>query len=362
MAKKRGETGPPERGNPQEPVSLAAEAVQGGFDEIAKLPQRVIRYGAAKARALENVAWLAQVGQFIPESEYLRERRKKLGLRILECGEYLVFRQYFTVGLVRLHAAHFCKAHLLCPLCAIRRGAKALAAYMERFQVIQGKHPGLKFSLVTVTVKNGDDLAERMAHVKKAVKELLRRRTRANTGGRHQTEWAKVLGGFGSYEVTNKGKGWHPHCHIIVVHQKRLNYAAMQREWERVTKDSIFLNVQAGRHPQAPEQDFMEVTKYAVKFGDLTPEQNVHVYETLQGQRLCFCFGEFRGVEIPEELTDDCQDLDALPYIELFYRYLDGGYSLTKTDVRDSRSDDEEDVGRRGRTTPERNQESLEAS
>jgi hypothetical protein len=170
-----------------------------------------------------------------------------------------------------------------------------------------------------------------MAHVKAAVRELLKRRTRAKTGSRDKTEWTKVLGGFGSYEVTNKGKGWHPHCHIIVVHQKRLNYAAMQREWERVTKDSIFLNVQAGRHPQAPEEDFMEVTKYAVKFGDLTPEQNVHVYEVLRGQRLIFCFGEFRGVEIPEELTDE--PLDGLPYVELFYRYLDSGYSLERSNV-----------------------------
>jgi hypothetical protein len=274
---------------------------------------------------------LAQVGQHQPEYEGERERRRKLGLKIVDCGEYLCFRHYYTVGAVRLHAAHFCKVHLLCPLCAIRRGAKGLKAYMDRFEVIRAKCPGLKFSLVTVTVKNGEDLAERMAHVKAAVRELLKRRTRAKTGSRDKTEWTKVLGGFGSYEVTNKGKGWHPHCHIIVVHQKRLNYAAMQREWERVTKDSIFLNVQAGRHPQAPEEDFMEVTKYAVKFGDLTPEQNVHVYEVLRGQRLIFCFGEFRGVEIPEELTDE--PLDGLPYVELFYRYLDSGYSLERSNV-----------------------------
>ena len=38
---------------------------------------------------------------------------------------------------VKLHAAQFCKAHLLCPLCAIRRGAKALAAYLERWEAIR---------------------------------------------------------------------------------------------------------------------------------------------------------------------------------------------------------------------------------
>jgi hypothetical protein len=38
-------------------------------------------------------------------------------------------------------------------------------------------------------------------------------------------------------------------------------------------------------------------------------------------------FGILRGVEIPEELTDE--PLDGLPYVELFYKYLSGaGYSL----------------------------------
>jgi len=332
-AKNGGKTGPPEMGKPQEPFSLPAEEVQGVSDEAEKLPQRIARYGAAKARALVNVAWLAKTIESQPVGQAGCEKRRKLALRICECGEYLIFRHYYTVGQVRLYAAHFCKVHLLCPLCAIRRGAKALKAYMDRFEVLRSKYPRLKLSLVTVTVKNGEDLGERMGHLRKAVSELLKRRIRAKHGD-NKTEWSKVLGGFGSYEVTNKGKGWHPHCHIIIVHQKRLNYAPMQKEWQRITGDSIFLNVQPGRNPKAPELDFMEVTKYAVKFGDLTPEQNVHAYDVLRGQRLCFCFGEFRGVEIPEELLDI--PLDGLPYIELFYRYLDSGYSLERHHVENT--------------------------
>lgn len=51
-----------ERGNPQELEGLATEA-QGGSDEAAKLPQRLERYGKAKARALANVAYLMQLYQ-----------------------------------------------------------------------------------------------------------------------------------------------------------------------------------------------------------------------------------------------------------------------------------------------------------
>jgi hypothetical protein len=47
------------------------------------------------------------------------------------------FRHYFTIDKVRLHGASFCMKHLLCPLCAIRRGAKALKAYLDRWEVIQ---------------------------------------------------------------------------------------------------------------------------------------------------------------------------------------------------------------------------------
>lgn len=45
---------------------------------------------------------------------------------------------------VRLHAAQFCKIHMLCPMCAIRRGAKALAAYLQRFEAIKLQRPELR--------------------------------------------------------------------------------------------------------------------------------------------------------------------------------------------------------------------------
>ncbi|MFG4936873.1 hypothetical protein ACF0DY_32410, partial [Pseudomonas aeruginosa] len=69
---------------------------------------------------------------------------------------------------IRLHAASFCKQHLICPLCAIRRGAKSLAAYLARYEVIRAQHPHLSPYLVTFTVKNGPDLAERFEHLHKS--------------------------------------------------------------------------------------------------------------------------------------------------------------------------------------------------
>ena len=47
-------------------------------------------------------------------------------------------------------------------------------------------------------------------------------------------------------------------------------------------------------------------------------------------KRLVDAFGLLRGVEVPDELTDE--PLDDLPYIELFYQWMNrAGYSLMKT-------------------------------
>ena len=55
--------------------------------------------------------------------------------------------------------------HLLCPLCAIRRGSKALKSYLDRWAAIQAEKPAMRPFLVTLTVKDGEDLSERFNHL-----------------------------------------------------------------------------------------------------------------------------------------------------------------------------------------------------
>jgi hypothetical protein len=68
-----------------------------------------------------------------------RRRSETLHQRLTTCGDYLLFRHYFTIDAVRLHAASFCMKHLLCPLCAIRRGARR-----SKRTWIGGGHPSRK--------------------------------------------------------------------------------------------------------------------------------------------------------------------------------------------------------------------------
>ena len=55
----------------------------------------------------------------------------------------------------------------------------------------------------------------------------------------------------------------------------------------------------------------------------------MHAWETLRGKRLLASSGCFRGVVIPDDLTDDASDVQGLPYIDMLYRFTRAGaYSL----------------------------------
>lgn len=325
---------PLKRGNPLTTVNLAEE-VERGFDESGKLPDRLKRYGFARERALINVSEIeARINALgvSPWSKHLESVKPK----VAACGHQLGFKHYYTVGKVRLTSANFCKNHLLCPLCAIRRGSKTLEAYLSRYEVIMSENPGLKMSMLNLTIKNGQDLSERFEHLKKSLSVMLERRRKARKGQRGwHSEFAKIAALVGSIETTKDGaldgsaSGWHPHAHIIVLHYDRFDYQALQAEWLKITGDSHVLKVIPAQHPNDPAQDFLEVFKYALKFSELSPSENLDAYEVMRGKHLLFQGGLFRGVDVPEDLTDT--PLDQLPYIELFYQYISGsGYNLTE--------------------------------
>ena len=299
-------------------VSDLAAGTFTGVDEAGLLGERIARYGKAHARSLMML-------------EHLRESPSpastKTAASLASCGNYLHFREYFTVGKVRLHNATVCKQHLVCPLCAIRRGAKALGAYLTRWQVIQQERPELRPYLLTLTVKNGPDLEERQAHLTKSLRKLLDKRRNFNAGSRGHpwTELCKAQGAVYTLELTNKGNGWHPHCHMIVLASSQPSQSDLSAEWLRITGDSMIVDCRPITGD--PSEGFMEVFKYAVKFSDLTLEDNWHAAQILKGKRLLNSFGLFRGVEIPDSLLDE--PLDELPYWDRFYRYLGGEYQFT---------------------------------
>jgi len=309
-AKKGGPMRPPDEHKEQGPDQLELVEASG----VESLPKRVERYGLAKRRAIDVAEYIGQL-----------PGHKALSARVDACGEYLLFRHYFTVDQVRLHAASFCMKHLLCPLCAIRRGSKALQAYLPRYEAIRASNAALRPFLVTLTVKDGPDLAERFKHLHQSQRELWKRKQR----GRGSC-LDGVAAAVWSYEV-KRGQGsglWHPHLHMVAMAENMPNQAELRAEWQSITGDSFIVDVRP-IDQEDPASGFLEVFKYALKFSDMTPADTFAAFEVLGGRRLVASAGMFRGIEIPEQLTDE--PLDDLPFVEFLYRYMGGGYGLTRS-------------------------------
>ena len=299
--------------NPLTTDCLAAEVSKGtvGFKGM---PEKLKRYSTARLRALEM-------------QEYCNVQQDvKMSNKLANCANYLVFRHYFRIDEVRLHAAQFCKKHLLCPMCAIRRGAKMLKAYLDKYNQVSGGFPLLTPYLVTLTVKNGDDLAERMQHLRSSMRKMFESRRNA-LKGQVFVEFAKSAGGFHSVEVTNRGNRWHPHVHMIWLCSEKPNQSLLSKEWQAITGDSYIVDV---RPLHDPVEGFLEVCKYALKFSDLSLSDNYHAFEVMAGMRLIDSHGILRGVVIPDSLLDEI--IDSEPYVELFYRYLNGFYRQTSSE------------------------------
>jgi hypothetical protein len=305
----------PQKENPLSEIVLAEDSEQGAGG-VSGLPARIARYEKARQRALSMESFARNAGHV------------KVADKLDGCGNYLLFRHYFTVDTVRLHAATFCKQHLLCPLCAIRRGAKLLKAYLERFLWVSDSHKNWSPYLVTFTVQNGDDLAERFKHLQKSIQVLNKRRHRDM-----DTEVKKAHAAVWSYEVTNKGNGWHPHVHAVWLCSSEPDQAKLREEWKDITGDSFMVDVRPLSGD--PVDGFCEVFKYAVKFSELSEDDAFSAYETLCGKRLVGSFGEFRNLEIPEEYTD-AELSDDLPFMDMLYRFVrspqGGHYSYVPVD------------------------------
>lgn len=320
---------PPERGNPRSVDSLAAETERGS-DSSANLPKRLERYARAKERALAMRDFIAGLGRVVDEDGVLHDitdevsarEHERLEHELRECGSYLVFRHYFESERMRLHGMRSCRLHLLCPFCAIRRGAKMLNRYLERVELVRGERAELVPHMLTLTVRDGPDLHERYEHLHKSVKRFHKRRF---VGRGSEAE--KMLGGVWSYEF-KRGSGsglWHPHMHAVWLCDPAFPPApgALAAEWKHITGDSFIVET----HPLYGElvEAFAEVFKYAIKFGDLPLADNWDGYKVLKRRRLIGSAGLLWGVEVPEDLTDD--GIEHELFEEWFYRFARGaGY------------------------------------
>jgi len=292
---------------------LAAETIEGLTSE-ANHQGRIQRYSDAKTRAVG-------MAQFIKENVSCTTKINKVLHDLKTCGNYLVFRNYYTINQIKLSGMCSCRKHLICPLCAIRRGAKSVQAYLQKYNHVIELNPMLKPYLVTFTIKNGDDLLERFNHLHRSIQLMNQQRSNAIKAKRPSIEANKAQGACWSYEI-KRGKtsgGWHPHVHAVWLCTSPPDEDQLRHEWKLITGDSHMVDVRP--ISTEPDKGFLEVFKYAVKFSSMEYADTWEIFKKLSGRRLVSCFGCLYGVKIPEKLTD--ADLDEeLPFFELFYRYI----------------------------------------
>nr|WGO62817.1 replication protein [SPHINX/BMMF group 2 DNA sequence] len=287
---------------------------------------RISRFGLLKHRAKLQEQYLWTQVDFKSEGEDdLSNKALKAATKLKGCGQFLIFRNYYTIDQVKLEKFHVCGQHLLCPMCAGIRAARSMKRYLDRIHELMRQNPRLKPVLITLTVKNGEDLEERYNHLTSSFRTLLSRYRDYKKKGWGFNQFCKIDGAFYTTEYTynDKTKQWHPHIHIFALLNEWIDQEELAETWHDITLDSYIVDIR--RVKKTKEHGYSkavaEVCKYALKFGDLSVENTWDAFLTLKGKRLTGSFGSMHGVKIPDKATDD-MPLEELPYLEMFYRFV----------------------------------------
>ena len=119
---------------------------------------RITRFGILKHRAKqqENFLWtLAKFKENYPQDLPSEETTKALksAQKLNQCGNFLLFKNFYTIDQTKLAKFHVCGQHLLCPFCAGIRASKAIQKYSERVDEVLKQNRKLKPVLITLRLK-----------------------------------------------------------------------------------------------------------------------------------------------------------------------------------------------------------------
>lgn len=294
--------------------------------------ERIKKFSALRARDRDFAEWLKAHD---PETAAAVER----------CGSGIVMRHYHSVGETRVKAIlpEFCRKRFLCSMCDAIRAGKTLGKYVDRVLSVLREYKWQHCCyLVTFTVKDGEDLGERVRHLRDGYREVMarRRRFKASTSKRtwRWTEAGKALGGMHSVEVKrgeNSGL-WHPHLHAVWVCEDEPEQWKLREEWSEICGDSWVVDVRRFHSMEMSDgmviadreglgKDLCEVVKYSLKFSDLEFEDQFHASRVLRkAMRAMRLFGSFGCLWGLKEENIECdtllEQLDAeMKYVDLLF-------------------------------------------
>lgn len=248
--------------------------------------------------------------------------RDDLAQKMLFCGSWILFKEFQQTGATRIKSANFCKKFLVCPCCAVRRASKLIEGYAKKVDQVQKETPGLIPVMITITVKNGDDLAERLGHLEDSFSRMKEhtRKAKSNPAKNLPIEWNKVAGSVAAYEITNEGKGWHPHIHVFSLISAYIDHSKLSAEWERFTGDSKIVGITKCKNANIVAA-LCECLKYASKTSTMSYDHRLHVYDEISGKRWVNPSGVLRGVKVGV-LDEDEDGEEVGPFRFMIARWL----------------------------------------
>jgi hypothetical protein len=176
-----------------------------------------------------------------------------------------------------------------CPLCCQAlsyRRRKSIEAWAEA--VDQPKH-------LVLTARNRERLSKNYVKFFKANLCKLRRL-------RLCSDWR---GGLTSLEVTNEGRGWHLHCHLLI-DVDWLPMAAISTAWAKLLGQDFAIVAAKDVRDRSYLQ---EVTKYAVKGSEIASwsgKTAKEFIEAFEGVRQFSCFGSlFKDRALRQTIADE---------------------------------------------------------
>jgi len=379
--------------------------------EIDSFSKLLLRYSGARAHALSIVEYLETQIKIEPCLEVSR-RIENAHSRITGCGNWLQFYEYclnsegnpdapIQNSLVR---AQLCGEYFLCPLCAIRRSTRYAQQILKFYQGMKTEgytkakesippNSNLKALLVTFTVKNGPDLKERFAHLKKAMESFRKAMNRKKSSSSRNTSsnFAAMTAAVFSYEFTYRHTGWHPHVHGFCVFdgtlpdfpyeldprakgscpecqrefrktkykverekcsrclvewgrfEKAAEASGLSLEWRKFTGDSFIVDAQimdAGASTDTGtsidterlQKGLLEALKYPFKFSELPFDKLFHAWQVLKGRQMLTKWGDFRNIQLPDSLLDPVPTSLDIPFVEHCFRFENGLYREVKNE------------------------------
>lgn len=166
--------------------------------------------------------------------------------KVESCSSVIELKESFNEGpdgleqVLKVSAANFCKQHTVCPVCADRSQSRRRARYNDSI-INQAKkvEAAERFAyMITYTIPDGPDLAERLEHLKNTKREF-RRMGQKRKRGRSAGEAGKIKAALSTVEIKrgeNSGE-WHAHIHELAFTDEPIDYTVYDREKRRKLKE-----------------------------------------------------------------------------------------------------------------------------